>query len=111
MDRTDGCDVSIDTVNSAEVLADSHIAERVPEYILRQPESMEVHTIDTYVPPDSNEDDGMYQFMDNYVKWDKSTNTFSANDMGRSHTFMAVDTNDSTNESIKLDSCIGKRQS
>ena len=61
--------------------------ERVPEYILRRPKSMEVHTIDTYVPPDRNEDDGLYQFMDNYDECDKSTNTFSANDMESSHTF------------------------
>ena len=83
----------------------------VPEYILCRPEPMELHTINTYVPPDSNEDDRLYQFMDNYDKWDASTNTFSANDMGSSHTFMTVYTNDSTNESIKSDFWIGESQS
>ena len=72
---------------------------------------MEVYTIDMYVPPDINEVDGLYQFMDNYDRWAESTHTFSANDMGRSHTFTAVDTNDSTNESIKSDFWISKRQS
>ena len=71
---------------------------------------MEVHTIDAYVPPDSNEDDRLYQFMDNCNKWDKSMNTFSANNMGSSHTFTAADTNDSTNESIKSEFGIYKRQ-
>ena len=60
------------------------------------------------MPPDSNKDDGMYQFMDNYNKWDKSPNTFSVNDMESSHTFTAVDTNDSTNGSIKSDFWIGE---
>ena len=72
---------------------------------------MELHTIDAYLPPDINQDERMYQFMDNYNKWDESPNTFSVNDMGSSHTFTAADTNDSTNESIKLDFRIGKRQS
>ena len=53
-DHTDACDVSIDTMNNAEALAGSHFAEWVPYYILRRSNSTEVHTIDTYVPPDSN---------------------------------------------------------
>ena len=69
--------------------------EQVPEYIIHRHKPIEVHTIDTYVPPDSNEDAGLYHLMDNYDEWDKSTNTFSANDMGSSHTFMAVNTNNS----------------
>ena len=69
---------------------------------------MELHTINAYIPPDSNEDDRLYQFVDNYKEWDKSTNSFSANDMGSSHTFTAADTNESTNESIKSDYRIGK---
>ena len=72
---------------------------------------MKLHTIDSYTPPDSNIYDGLYQFMDNYNKWDKLTNTFSANDMGSSHIFTAVDTNDSTKESIKSDFWIDERQS
>ena len=89
----------------------NHIAERGPDYILCRSESTEVHAIDTYVSPDRNKDDGLYQFMDNYDKWAESTYTFSANDMGSFHTFMAVDTNDSTNESIKSDFWTGKCQS
>ena len=72
---------------------------------------MKLHTIDAYVPPDSNEDDRLYQFMDNYDEWDELTTTFSANDMGSSHTFTAVDINDSTNESVKLDFPLGESQS
>ena len=72
---------------------------------------MKLLTIDAYVPPDTNEDNEMYQFMDNYNEWDKSPNTAGVNDMGISHTFTAVDTNDSTNESIKSDSRISERQS
>ena len=72
---------------------------------------MEVHTIDTYFPPDSNQDDRLYQLMDYYVKRAESSYTFSTNDMESSHTFTAVDTNDSTNESIKSGFRIGKRQS
>ena len=85
--------------------------EQVPECILRRPEPIELYTIDAYVPPDSNEDEELYQFTDNYDKWGESTNIFSANDIGSSHTFTAVDTNDSTNEYIKSDFWIGKRQS
>ena len=72
---------------------------------------MELLTIDAYVPPDSSEDDRMYQFMDNYDKCDKSPNTAVANDMGSFHTFTAYDASDTTNESIKSDFLISKRQS
>ena len=65
-DHTNACDVSIDTVNSAEALASSHIVERVPDYIFRRSESMEVRIIGTYVPPDSNQDEGLYQLMGKY---------------------------------------------
>ena len=44
---------------------------------------MESLTIDAYLPTDSNEDDRMYQFWDNYDKWDKAPNTISVNDIGR----------------------------
>ena len=71
---------------------------------------MELLTIDASVPPNSSEDDGMYQFTDNYDKWDELTNTFSTNDMGSSHTFTADYTSDSTSESIKSDFRIAKRQ-
>ena len=43
--------------------------------------------VDAYVPPDNNEDDGMYQFMDNYDKWDDLPNTAGVDDTGSSHTF------------------------
>ena len=54
------------------------------------------------MPPDSSEDDGRYQFMDNYDKWDKSPITAGVNDMGSSHIFAVDNTSNSTNESIKL---------
>ena len=72
---------------------------------------MELFNIDGYVPHNSNEDDEIYQFMDNYDKWDKLPNTAGINDMGGFHTFTADKISDSTNESIKLDFGIGKRQS
>ena len=67
--------------------------------------------MDVDVPPNSSEDDRMYQFMDNYNEWDKSLNTAGVNDMGSSYTFTADNVSDSTNESIKSDFWIGKRQS
>ena len=110
-DHTDACNESIDTVNSADALADSHITERVPGYILRRSKSTEVHIIDTYVSPESKQDDGLYQFMYNYDEWAESTYTFSGNDIGSSNTFTVVDTNYSTNKSIKSDFRISERQS
>ena len=87
------------------------VVDRVPEDIFRRPNPMELHTIDAYVPPDINENDGMYQFMDNYNEWDESPNTLSVNDMGSYHSFTAVNTSDSTNESIKSDFRISECQS
>ena len=72
---------------------------------------MELLTIDAYMPPDSNEDEGMYQFMDNYNEWDEPPNTISVNDMESSHTFTADNTSGSANESIKSDFGISKHQS
>lgn len=64
------------------------------------------------VVSDSIEDDGLCQFMDNYNKWDDSPNTAVVDhDMESSHTFTTVNTSGSTNESIKLDFGISKRQS
>ena len=64
---TDACDVSIDTVNSAETLAGGHIIRhnitQESTYTLRRPnprfEDIEL-IVDMYVPPDNIEDDGMY---------------------------------------------------
>ena len=67
--------------------------------------------MDVRVSRDSSEDDGMYQFMDNYNEWDESPNTLSVNDMGSYHSFTAVNTSDSTNESIKSDFRISECQS
>ena len=72
---------------------------------------MELLTIDAYMPPDSSEDDGMYQFMDNYDEWGKLLNTAGVNDIGSSHTFTADNKSDSTNDYIKLDFWIGECQS
>ena len=72
---------------------------------------MKLLTIDACVPPDSNEDDEMYQFIENYDKWDEPPNTDGVNGMGSFHTFTAKNTSDSTNESIKSGVLIGNRQS
>ena len=109
-DLTDECEVSIDTVNRTEALAASHIVEQLSEYILCRPDPIELLTTDAYVPPDSNEDDRMYQCMDNYNKWDKSPNTAGVNDIGSSYTSTAV-TSGSANKLIKSDFWIFERQS
>ena len=111
LSHTNTCDVSIDTVHSAEDLAGSHIVDQLPEYILRRPDLMKLLTIDAYVPPGSNEYNRMYQFMNNYNKWDELPNTADVNDMGSSHTFTVDNTSDYSNESIDSDCLIGKRQS
>ena len=98
-------------MNSAEALADNHIVEQLPECFICRPDPMELLTIDAYMPPDSNEDNEMYQFMDNYDKWDKSLNTVGVNDTGSSHTFTSDNTSDSTDEYIKSDFWIEERQS
>ena len=67
-DFTNAYNFSTDTINSAEALAGSHIAKQVPEYILCRPKPMEVCTIYMYVQPDSNKDEGLYQFMDKHNK-------------------------------------------
>ena len=111
-DRTVACEVSIDTVNSKETLAGIHIVEQLPEYILCRPNpSYELLTVDAYTPPDSSEDDRMYQLIDNYNKWDKSLNKVGVNNMGSSHIFTTDSTSDSTNDTVKSDFWISKRQS
>ena len=97
-------------MNSTEALAGSHITWRNitqgSTYTLRRPnprfEDIELF-VDAYVPPDSNENDRTFQFMDNYDKWDESPNKAGVDDMGSSHIFTADNTSDSTNESIKSD--------
>ena len=116
LSHTDAWEVSIDTVNTAEALAGTHIIQhditQGSTYTLCGPNpSYDLLTLDAYVPPDSSEDDRMYQCMDNYDKWDKSPNTAGVNDMGSSHTYTGDDTSDSTNESIKSNFWIGERQS
>ena len=61
---------------------------------------------------DTIQDEGLYQFVDNYDKWDNLPNTAGVNnDMGSSHTFTTVNTSGYANESIKSDFWICKRQS
>ena len=63
------------------------------------------------VASDIIEEDGLYKFMENYDKWDNLPNIAVANnDTGSSHTFTAVNTSGSVNESIKSYFWIGKRQ-
>ena len=115
LSHTNAYDVSINTVNCAEALAGSHIIR----YDITQRSTYTLHisnwrgellTIDAYVPPDSSEDNEMYQFMDNYNEWDKSPNTAGVNDMGISHPFMTDNASNSINESIESGFGIGKRQ-
>ena len=92
--RTIPGDVSIDTMNSAEILAGSHIT------------TGSTYTFRRSYPHDliHNDDVSWYDgsaFLDNYDKWNKSPNTNSVNNI----------TNDSANESIKSDFWIGKHQS
>ena len=49
----------------------------------------------------------MYQFMDDYNKWDESPNTAGVDDIGSSHIFTTV-TSGSLNKSIKSDFWIGE---
>ena len=85
------CDFSIITVNSTEALAGIHTGEST--YTLHRPNPrFELITVDAYVPPDSSEDDKMYQFMDNYDKWGELPNTAGANDMESFNKFTAADT-------------------
>ena len=100
-------------MNSADALASSHITQG-SIYTLRRPnprfEDIELF-VDAYVPPNSSEDGGIHQFMDNHNKWEESLNTAGVNDMGSSYTLTTDNTNNSTNESIKSDFGIRKRQS
>ena len=110
-DHTNACDVLIDTVNSAEALAGSHIGGSTYTFRRPNPRFEDIkHVVD--VASNSIEDDGLYQFMDNSNKWDDLPNIAGINNaMGSSHTFTTVNTSGSTNKSIKLDFWIGKRQS
>ena len=109
-DHTDLCDILIDTMNSAEAMVGSHIVE--PEYIFCKPNpgfEYIKHVVD--VSSDIIEEDGLYEFMDKYVKWDDSPNTaVVGNDTGSSHIFTAINTSGSVNKSIKSDFWISKRQ-
>ena len=106
------CDISINTVNSTEALAGIHTGEST--YTLHRPnprfEDNELF-VDTFVPPDSIEDNRMYQFMDSYNKWDKLLNTAGVDDIGSFYTFMTNNTSNSADKSIKSDFGIGERQS
>ena len=93
-DHTDACDVSIDTVNSAEALAGSHITGGSTYTFRRSNPHNIIHNDDViwYDRP---------YFLENYNKWDKLPNTNG----------VEVVTNDSTKESIKSDFWIYARQS
>ena len=93
--------MSIDTANSAEIIAGIHITEG---------STYTFHRLDLYGLLDatshvSHEDDVSWYdgsaFLDSFDDWSKSANTNSDDDA----------TNDSTNESIKSDFWIGKLQS
>ena len=67
------------------------------------------HMVD--VVSDIIEEDGFYKFMEKYNKWDNLPNTAVVdNDTGSSHTFTAVNTSGSVDESIKSDFGISERK-
>ena len=110
-DHPNACDVSIDTGDRVEAITGSHIVE--PEYIFRRPFHIfeDIELFDN-APSDIIDKDGLYQFMDNYDKWDDSLNTTGVNNyMGISHTITTINTSGSANKSIKSDFGIGERQS
>ena len=110
-DCTDSCDILIDTVNSAKVMAGSHIIE--PECIFhRSNPAFEDTELFVDVASDTIQEDRIYKFMDNYDKWDNPPNTAVVGiDTGSSHTFTVVNASGSVNESIKSNFWICKRQS
>ena len=100
--HTNACDVSIDIVNSVEALAGIHLGEST--YTLRRP-NQRFEDIKLYVdaPSDTIQDDGLYQLMDNYDKWDDLFNTTDVdNDAGISHTFTSVNMSGTIDGSINL---------
>ena len=91
--HTDACDVSIDTVNSAEALAGTHITVGL-RYTFCRSDSYNLI---------SNDNVSWYNgsdFLENYNEWEKLRNTNG----------VEVVTNDAK-YSIKLDFWIGERQS
>ena len=109
-DHTNSCDILNDTVNSAEAMAGSRIVEI--EYIFRN-SNVGFEYIEHVVGMVSNviEEDGLNEFIEKFDKWDDSLKPAVVdNDTGSSHTFTAVNTSGSVNESIKLDFWISKRQ-
>ena len=110
-DRTNSCNILINTVNSAETVAGIHSAEQ--EYrFCNSNAGFEYTKHVVNVTSNIIEEDGLYKFMENYDKWDNLPNIAVANnDTGSSHTFRAVNTSGSVNKSIKLHFWIGKRQS
>ena len=67
-DHTNGCDILIDTLNSTENLAGSHIVGQ-PEQIFRRPDpAFEDIEIFVNVVSDTIQNDRLYHFLDNYNK-------------------------------------------
>ena len=92
--HTDACEVSINTVNSVEALAGSHITGGLIYTFRRSDPHNLIH----------NDDVSWYDgsdFLDNYNEWDKWPNTDG----------VEVVTNNSMKEYIKSDFWNGKRQS
>ena len=97
-------DVSIDTANSAELIAGIHITED-STYAFDRSDMYRLLNTTSYMLHVSHEDD--MSWYDRSAFLDSSTDSNeSANTNGDDYV-----TNNSTNESIKLDFWIGKRQS
>ena len=71
---TDPCDVSIDTANSAKVMAGSHITE---EHTFTFPRFYQRELLNVAAQVPSEDDLSRYydlDFLDNYHNWNKSPN-------------------------------------
>ena len=93
-------DVSIDTANSAELIAGMHIIEG-STYTFERSDPYGLIGTTSHV---SHEDDMSYDgsaFLDSFTDFSKSEDTIGDDDI----------TNDSASGSIKSDFCIGERQS
>ena len=99
--RSNPSDVSIDTANSAEIIAGSHITEG-STYAFERSDPFGLIDTPSHV---SDEDDMSWYdgsaFLDSFTDSSKSEDTIGGDDV----------THDSTSESIKSDFRIGERQS
>ena len=99
--RSNPSDVSIDTANSAEIIAGSHITEG-STYAFERSDPYGLIDTASHVSQEDNMSwfDGS-AFLNSFTDSSKSEDTIGDDDV----------TNDSASGSVKSDLCIGKRQS